>query len=84
MRQRRVAWSFPLDISEEKRPKVISTTVPKDKASETKLMAGRYEELQRLRQQIRETDQKINELLNEYETHMEKEVTEYVRRKEKA
>lgn len=68
----------------KKGQKVVSTTVVKDKASEAKEMARRYEELLRLRQQIRETDQKVNELLNEYESHMEKEVTEYVQRKEKA
>jgi len=68
----------------KKGQKVVSTTVVKGKAAEAKEMARRYEELSRLRQQIRETDQKINELLNEYEAHMEKEAAEYVSRKEKA
>ena len=63
--------------------KVISTTVVRDKASEAKELAERYEKLLRLRQQIREADQEINVLLNNYETQMEKEVAEYVRRKEK-
>jgi len=68
----------------KKGQKVVSTTVTKERAGEAKEMAQRYVELLRLRQQIRETDQKINELLNEYEDHMEKGVTEYVNRKEKA
>lgn len=68
----------------KKGQKVVSTTVAEDKASEAKEMARRYEELLRLRQQIRETDRKVNELLNEYESYMEKGVAEYVRRKEKA
>jgi len=68
----------------KKGQKVISTTVAKGKAAEAKEMARRYEELLRLRQQIRESDQKVNELLNEYETTMEKEATEYANRKEKA
>ena len=68
----------------KKGQKVISTTVAKEKAPEAKEMARRYEELLRLRQQIRETDQKINEVLNEYESHLEKEATEYVNRKGKA
>lgn len=68
----------------KKGQKVVSTTVAKGKHTEAKELAERYAELQRLRQQIREADQKINVLLNEYEAHMEKEVTEYVKRKEKA
>lgn len=68
----------------KKGQKVVSTTVAEDKASEAKEMARRYGELLRLRQQIRETDRKVNELLNEYESYMEKGVAEYVRRKEKA
>ena len=68
----------------KKGQKVVSTTVTKDMASEAKEMAQRYERLLCLRRQIREADQKINELLNEFESHMEKEVTEYVKRKEKA
>ena len=68
----------------KKGQKVVSTTVAKEKAAEAKEMAARYEGLLRQRQQIRETDQKINELLNEFESHMEREVTEYVNRKEKA
>ena len=68
----------------KKGQKVVSTTVTKERAGEAKEMAQRYVELLRLRQQIRETDQKINELLNEYEDHLEKGVTEYVNRKEKA
>jgi len=66
----------------KKGQKVVSTTVVKEKATEAKELAARYEELLRLRQQIRETDQKINEVLNEFEIHMEKEVTGYVNRKE--
>jgi hypothetical protein len=62
----------------KKGQKVVSTTVAKEKASEAKEMAGRYEELQRLRQQIRETDQKLNGLLNEYDAQMEREAAEYV------
>lgn len=68
----------------KKGQKIISTTVVKEKTREAKEMAARYEELRRLRQQIRETDQKINEVLNEFESQMEKEVSEYVHRKEKA
>jgi hypothetical protein len=68
----------------KKGQKVISTTVVKEKAAEAKEMARRYEELLRLRQQIREADQKMNELLNEYESQMEKGAAEYVQRKEKA
>jgi len=68
----------------KKGQKVVSTTVVKEKTAEAKEMAARYEGLLRQRQQIRETDQKINELLNEFELHMEREVTEYVNRKEKA
>jgi len=58
--------------------KVISTTVAEGKAAEAKGMAGRYTELLRLRQQIRESDQKMNELLNEYDAQMEQEAMEYV------
>jgi hypothetical protein len=67
----------------KKGQKVVSTTVAREKAREAKELAGRYEKLLRLRQQIRETDQKINELLNEFTECLEKEVSEYVRRKEK-
>ena len=67
----------------KKGKKVVSTTVNLDKASEAKEMAKRYEDLLHFRQQIRETDQKINILLNEYESTMEKEITEYVKRKKK-
>ena len=67
----------------KKGEKVISTTVVKEKALEAKELAERYEKLLRLRKQIREADQEINELLNEYETQMEKEVSEYVKRKGK-
>ena len=66
----------------KKGQKVISTTVAEGKAAEAKVMSGRYEELLRLRKKIREIDQKINVLLNEYESNMEKEVAEYVKRKE--
>jgi len=58
--------------------KVISTTVAEGKAPEAKEMAARYEGLLRLRQQIRESDQKMNELLNEYDEQMEREAREYV------
>ena len=68
----------------KKGQKVISTTVIKGKAAEAKEMAARYEELLRLRQQIRETDQEINEALNTFEAQMEKGVTEYVSRKQEA
>jgi len=68
----------------KKNQKVISTTVTKGKGAEAKELAERYAKLLKLRQQIREADQKINEILNEFESHMEKEVTEYVQRKEKA
>jgi len=68
----------------KKGQKVLSTTVAKGKAAEAKELAQRYEELLRLRQQIRETDQRINEFLNEYEANVEKEATEYASRKEKA
>ena len=67
----------------KKDQKVVSTTVNKDKASEAKELAASYEKLLRLRRQIREADKKINELLNEYESHMEKEIDEYVKRKER-
>jgi len=68
----------------KKGQKVVSTTVVEGKAAEAKEMARRYGELVRLRQQIREADQKINELLNEYEANMEKEAADYASRKEKA
>ena len=68
----------------KKDQKVISTTVAEGKVYEAKEMAERYVELQRLRQQIREMDQRLNELLNLYEKEMEREVSGYVRRKEKA
>ena len=64
--------------------KVVSTTVAEGKGAEAKEMAARYEELLRLRQQIRESDQNMNELLNKYEAELEREVDEYVKRKEKA
>jgi len=67
----------------KKDKKVISTTVNKDKASEAREMAKRYEDLLRLRQRIREADKKINDLLNEYEANLEKEIDEYVKRKDK-
>jgi len=66
----------------KKGQKVVSTTVAEGKGAEAKEKAKRYEELLRLRQQIRESDQKLNELLNEYENELEEEVTEYVKRKE--
>jgi hypothetical protein len=68
----------------KKGQKVVSTTVTKDKALEAKELAERYENLLRYRQRIREADQKINELLNEYESNLEKGIEEYVRRKEKS
>lgn len=68
----------------KKGKKVVSTTVTKDKALEAKELAERYENLLRYRQRIREADQKINELLNEYESNLEKGIEEYVRRKEKS
>jgi len=64
--------------------KAVSTTVAKDKAREAKELAGRYETLLKQRQKIRETDRKINELLNEIEILLEKGIDEYVARKEKA
>ena len=64
--------------------KVVSTTVVRDKGREAKELAERYSRLLRLRQVIRESDQKINELLNQIESLMEREVTDYVTRKEKA
>jgi len=68
----------------KKGQKVISTTVANDKGAKAKEMAARYVELLRLRQQIRESDQKMNGLLNEYESRLEQEVGDYVKRKEKA
>ena len=69
----------------KKGQKVVSTTVAEGKGAEAKEKAKRYEELLRLRQQIREADQKVNEFLNEYEKELEVEVSEYVKRtKEKA
>ena len=65
----------------KKGQKVISTTVVKEKAPEAIELAERYVKLLRLRQQIRETDQEINKLLNDYEAQMEREVAEYVKRK---
>lgn len=64
----------------KKGQKIVSTTVVKEKSFEAKEMARRYEELLRLRKQVREIDQKVNELLNDYESHMEKEVADYVKR----
>ena len=66
----------------KKGQKVISTTVAEGKGAEARERAKRYEELLRLRQQIRESDQKLNELLNEFEKELEGEVSEYVKRKE--
>ena len=68
----------------KKGQKVISTTVIREKAAEAKEMAARYDELLRLRRQIRGIDQEINEVLNKFEAQMEREVAEYVSRKEKA
>jgi polyhydroxyalkanoate synthesis regulator phasin len=68
----------------KKGQKVVSTTVANGKAAEAKEMAARYAELLRLRQQIREMEQKTNELLNEYETELEQEASVYVKRKEEA
>jgi Mg2+ and Co2+ transporter CorA len=65
----------------KKGQKVVSTTVAKGKHVEVKELAERYRELLRLRKQIREADQRINELLNEYESQMEKEISEYVKQK---
>jgi len=65
----------------KKGQKVISTTVVKEKAHEAKELAERYEKLLRFRKKIREADQEINELLNDYETQIEKEISEYVKRK---
>ena len=67
----------------KKGKKLISTTVNKDKATEAKEMAENYKTLLRLRRKIREADKKINELLNTYESDMEKEIGEYVKRDEK-
>ena len=67
----------------KKGEKIVSTTVNKDKAAEAKELAANYKKLLNLRKQIREADKKINELLNEYEFHMEKEIDEYVKRKAK-
>ena len=64
----------------KKGQKVISTTVADGKGFEAKELAKRYGDLVRLRQQIREADQKMNDLLNKYETEMEKEIDEYVKR----
>ena len=68
----------------KKGQKVISTTVIREKTAEAKEMAARYDELLRLRRQIRGIDQEINEVLNKFEAQMEREVAEYVSRKEKA
>jgi len=68
----------------KKGQKIISTTVATGKHTEATELAGRYEELLRLRQQIREADKKINEALNEYESLMEREASGYVSKKEKA
>jgi hypothetical protein len=65
----------------KKDQKIISTTVVKDKAIEAKKLAWRYENLQRLRKEIREADRVINILLNELETQLEMEIGEYVKRK---
>ena len=67
----------------KKDKKVISTTVTKEKSAEAKELAERYKVLINLRQQIREADQKINDLLNDYESCMEKGVAEFIERKGK-
>jgi len=64
----------------KKDQKVISTTVVKGKEAEVKELAERYEKLLFLRQEIRKADEKINTLLNEFESHFEKEISEYVKR----
>ena len=61
--------------------KVVSTTVTEDKVTEAKELAARYELLLKQRQKVRETDQKINELLNEFESLLEKEIDDYVGKK---
>ena len=68
----------------KKGQKVISTTITKGKTIEAEEMAKRYSKYLSFRQEIREIDQKINELLNELEPLLEREVSEYVKRKEKA
>jgi len=68
----------------KKGQKVISTTVATGKHTEAAELAGRYEELLRLRKQIRKMDQQLNKLLNEYESELEQEVSGYVSKKEKA
>ena len=75
---------YPWIYQKKKGKKVISTSVAEGKSHEAKEMAKRYEDLVRLRQQIREADHKINDLLNELEAEKEKEIDEYVKRKEKA
>jgi hypothetical protein len=66
----------------KKGQKVVSTTVAEGRGAQAKEKAKRYEDLLRLRQQIRESDQKLNELLNELESELEEEVCEYAKRKE--
>ena len=68
----------------KKNRKVVSTTVASCKAAEARELAGRYEALLKQRQRIREADQKINELLNEFESLLEKGIDEYATRKSKA
>jgi len=64
--------------------KAVSTTVAKEKAKEATELAQRYKTLLSLRHQIRQTDQKINTLLNELALQLEKEITVYVKRNKKA
>ena len=68
----------------KKGQKVISTTVAEGKHTEATELARRYEELLRFRKQIREMDQQLNKLLNEFESGLEREVSGYVRKKEEA
>jgi hypothetical protein len=68
----------------KKGQKVVSTTVADGKHTEAAELAGRYEELLRLRKRIREMDQELNKLLNEFESGLEREVSGYVSKKEKA
>jgi hypothetical protein len=66
----------------KKGQKVVSTTVAEGKGAQAKERAKRYEELLRLRQQIRDFDKSLNDMLNEYEKEIEEGVSEYVKRKE--
>ena len=65
----------------KKGQKAVSTTVNKEKSPEAKEMAEMYKRLLSLRRQIREIDQRIKVILDEFGSHLEKEVTVYVRRK---